>query len=196
MKRAFLFLFASCLLAAPSLFAQAVKGDHFEAGIFADYFGLQRTTPNINFIGLGGRAAFNLRPNWQLEGEMNYDFKRNFTSTFSDGINSQLVSTRLRNLHALFGPKYDFGSGAVRLFVTGKVGFVNFGVSDQNAAAGFRGSLDSVTTGNTRPAFYPGLGVEGFAGPFGVRLDAGDEVYFDNGTRHNIRVTFGPQIRF
>jgi len=200
MKRAMLLVLASFLFAAPSLspalFGQALGGDRFEGGIFTDYFGLQRTTPNINYIGLGARAAFNLRPNWQLEGEMNYDFKRNFTSTFSDGVNTQLVNTRLRNLHGLFGPKYDFGSGPVRFFVTGKTGFVNFSVSDQNAAAGFQGALGGVTSGNTRVAFYPGLGVEGFKGPIGLRLDAGDEMYFDGGVRHNMRVTFGPQLRF
>ncbi len=196
MKRAVFIALASCLSASSSLFGQALGGDRFEGGIFADYFGLQRTTPNINYIGLGARAAFNLRPNWQLEGEMNYDFKRNFTSTFSNGVTTQLVNTRLRNLHGLFGPKYDFGSGPVRVFITGKTGFVNFSVSDQNAAAGFQGALGSVTSGNTRVAFYPGLGVEGFTGPFGLRLDAGDEMYFDGGVRHNMRVTFGPQLRF
>ena len=62
MKRAVMLALASCLLAAPSLspalFAQALGGDRFEAGIFTDYFGLQRTTPNINYLGLGARAAF------------------------------------------------------------------------------------------------------------------------------------------
>src|SRR5258708_26412466 len=112
MKRAVLFVLASCLLAAPSLFGQAIQGDRFEGGIFAYYFGLQRTTPNINFIGLCARAAFNLRPNCQLEGEMNYDFKRNFTSSFTDCVNPQLGYTRSRNLHGLFGSKHAFGSGA------------------------------------------------------------------------------------
>ena len=189
-------LVMTCLMTVQSLFAQALAGDRFEGGVFTDYFGLQRTTPNINYFGLGARAAFNLRPNWQLEAEMNYDFRRNFTSTFTNGVTTQLVNTRLRNLHALFGPKYDFGSGPVRFFVTGKTGFVNFSVSDQNAAAGFTGALGGVTSGNTRPAFYPGLGVEAFKGPLGLRLDAGDEMYFDGGVRHNVRVTFGPQLRF
>jgi hypothetical protein len=53
-----------------------------------------------------------------------------------------------------------------------------------------------VTTGNTSAAIYPGLGVEGFAGPIGLRLEAGDEIYFKNGTHNNVRVTFGPTIRF
>jgi len=53
---------------------------------------------------------------------MAYDFKRNFTSTFSDGINTQLVNTRLRPLTALFGPKFQARtSGPFRAFVTGKL---------------------------------------------------------------------------
>jgi hypothetical protein len=43
---------------------------------------------------------------------------------------------------------------------------------------------------------YPGAGVEGFWGPIGLRLEAGDEIYFDNGTRNNLKVTFGPTFRF
>ena len=196
MKRVLFFVIASCLTAAPSLFGQALNGDRFEGGVFTDYFGLQRTTPNTNYFGLGARAAFNVSPSWQLEGEMSYDFKKNFTSTFSNGVTTQLVNTRLRNLHALFGPKYSFGTGAVRAFVTGKTGFINFSVSDQNAPAGFKGALGGVTSGNTRVAFYPGVGVEGFKGPFGLRLEVGDEMYLDSGVRHNMRVTFGPQLRF
>ena len=198
MKRSALFLSLMCILSARSLFAQGLGGggDHVEVGVFTDYFGLQRTTPNTNYFGLGGRAGVNLRPNIQLEGEMSYDFKKNFTSVFSNGINTQLVDTRLRNLHALFGPKFDTNVGPVRAFFTAKTGFVNFSVSDQNAAAGFKGALGSVTDGNTRFALYPGIGVEGFLGHLGLRLEGGDEMYFDGGVRHNVRVTFGPQLRF
>ena len=56
--------------------------------------------------------------------------------------------------------------------------------------------MSDVTTGNTAAAIYPGLGVEGFFGPIGLRADVGDEIYFKNGTRNNLRVTFGPTIRF
>jgi len=82
------------------------------------------------------------------------------------------------------------------LFGTFKAGLINFSVSDQNATSGFKGSLSDVTTGNTAAAIYPGLGVEGFFGPIGLRADVGDEIYFKNGTRNNLRVTFGPTIRF
>jgi hypothetical protein len=38
--------------------------------------------------------------------------------------------------------------------------------------------------------------VEAYIGPVGLRLDVGDEMYFAGGTHHNLRISFGPQIRF
>jgi hypothetical protein len=185
-------LFAITAILLPAL---ASAQDHGEVGVFVDYFRLDRTTPDINFVGVGGRAAFNIRPTVALEAEMAYDFERNFTSTFSNGVSTQFVDTHLRPLHALFGPKFQT-PGAFKAFVTGKVGFINFSTSNQNAPAGFQGALGGVTSGDTRFALYPGGGVEGFWGPFGLRLEVGDEIYFDDGARNNLRVTFGPQIRF
>jgi hypothetical protein len=180
---------------SPALMAQSDDYNHVEVGAFVNYFNLSRTSPNINFVGLGGRAAFNVSPHTQVEAEMAYDFERNFTSTFSNGVTTQVVRTRLRNLHALFGPKFQ-SSGPFRVYGTFKVGFINFSVSDQNAIAGFRGALGAVTDGDTKAAIYPGGGVEGFWGPFGLRLEVGDEIYFDDGAQNNLRVTFGPQFRF
>lgn len=187
------------LLAPSSLIAQDSPSteNHVEIGVFADYFRLSATDPDINFVGVGGRAGFNVHPNIQLEAEMAYDFRRNFTSTFSNGINTQFVTTSLRPLTALFGPKFQAGtSGPVRVYVTGKLGFVNFSTSSQNVPNGFTGSLNAVTTGDTRFALYPGAGIEGFIGPIGLRAEIGDEIYFDNGTQNNLRVTFGPTFRF
>jgi hypothetical protein len=100
-------------------------------------------------------------------------------------------------LSGLFGPKFQAGSsGPVRLFVTGKVGFVNFSSTNQGATSGFTSAVNDITTGNTRVALYPGTGIEGFWGPIGLRLDAGDEIYFSNGARNNLKVEFGPVIRF
>ena len=176
----------------PSL---AAAQDHVEVGAFADYYRLGITNPQINFIGLGGRVEFNVRPTVGIEAEMAYDFKRNFTSTFSDGVTTSFVTTRLRPLHALFGPKFQT-RGPFKAFVTGKVGFVSFSTTNASPGSGFIGSLGAVENGNTKFALYPGGGVEGFWGPIGLRLDVGDEIYFDNGARNNLRVTFGPQFRF
>ena len=196
MKRITLFAVLGFCFAVPSLLmAQSSDYDRAEVGVFFDYFRLSRVDPNINFIGLGGRAAFNVNPNVQLEAEMAYDFKRNFTTTFSNGITTQFVVVSLRPLTALFGPKFQT-PGPFRAFVTGKVGFVNFSTTNQGAAAGFTSGLGSVTSGDTRFALYPGGGVEGFWGPIGLRLEVGDNIYFDDGARNNLRVTFGPQFRF
>jgi hypothetical protein len=170
--------------------------DHVEVGAFADYFNLSRTSPHINYAGLGGRVGFNVHRNVQIEAEMSYDFERNFTSVFSDGVDTQFVRSHVRSLHGLFGPKFQTNSGPFRAFGTFKAGFVNFSTSNENVPDGFVGALGSVTSGNTRPAIYPGVGVEGFWGPFGLRLDGGDEIYFDRGARNNLKVTFGPVLRF
>jgi hypothetical protein len=195
MRRFIFLLVLGCGFVFPSAM-MAQTSDHVEVGVFADYLNFSATDPHINFVGVGGRAAFNVHPNVQLEAEMSYDFKRNFTSTFSNGATTQFVNTNLRPLTALFGPKFQTSSGPFRAYVTGKVGFVNFSVSDQNAPAGFVGALGGIQTGDTSFAMYPGAGVEGFWGPIGLRLEAGDEIYFDNGTHNNFKVTFGPAFRF
>ncbi len=196
MKHLTLITVVLALFSAPRLLGQSSSGDHVEIGAFADYLNLSRTTPHINFVGVGGRAAFNVHRNVQIEAEMSYDFARNFTSSFSNGVTTQFVQTKLRPLQAMFGPKFETNAGPLRAFGTFKVGFVNFSTSNQNAPSGFTGALNGVTAGGTRPAIYPGLGVEGFWGPFGLRLDGGDEIYFDNGTRNNLKITFGPVLRF
>ncbi len=48
----------------------------------------------------------------------------------------------------------------------------------------------------TYGTLYPGGGIEGHIGPIGLRLDVGDEIYFNNGTHNNLRASFGPYIRF
>jgi hypothetical protein len=169
--------------------------DHVEVGAFADYFRFGDASPVRNFIGLGGRAAVNIRPSIQLEAEMAYDFKRNYTSTFSDGATTELVNTHFRTLHGFFGPKFQTGSGPFRVFVTGKVGFDNFSISNDNATAGFVNTV-GLTNGATVFAVYPAGGFEAFAGPIGLRAEIGDDIYFNGGAHNNLRVTFGPQFRF
>ena len=185
----------ACFVSPCWLLAQD-SGNHVEIGAFADYFRLDRTTPDINFVGLGGRVGFNLNSWVQLEAEMAYDFHRNYTSTYDNGINSNLVSSRTHVLHGLFGPKFQTGSVPVRFFATGKVGMISFSTSNQNAPEGFQNALGAVGNGDLQFAVYPAIGLEGFAGPIGLRLEAGDDIYFDNGARNNLRVTFGPVFRF
>jgi hypothetical protein len=194
MKRCLGLLITSLFFAVPALMAQS--SDHVEVGAFVDYFRLNSdAAPVRNYFGVGGRAAFNFNPNVQLEAEMAYDFKRNYTTTFPNGVNSTTVTSSLRTLHGFFGPKLQTGSGAFRIFVTGKVGFDNFSVSNQNAPNGFVNAV-GLTNGATYFAVYPGGGVEAFAGPIGLRAEIGDDIYFNGGAHNNMRITFGPQLRF
>src|SRR5215470_12921952 len=183
------FLFLSL---APALFAQS--SDHVEVGAFVDYFRLDDASPTRNFVGIGGRAAFAVRPSIQIEAEMAYDFKRNYNRTFTNGVTSQLVNTDFRTLHGFFGPKFQTGSGPVRLFVTGKVGFDNFDITNQGVPTGFTSAV-GLTNNATYFALYPGGGIEAFAGPIGVRAEVGDNIFFNNGVHNNLRVSFGPQFR-
>jgi hypothetical protein len=192
MKRGSILALLALCMATPSLMAQ----DHVEVGVFADYFNLSRTSPHINYVGVGGRAAFNVHSNVQIEAEMAYDFRRNFTTTFSDGITTQFVSVSVRPLHALFGPKIQTSGGPVRFFGTFKAGLINFSASNLNVISGFQSAISDVTVGNTSAAIMPAVGLEGFIGPIGLRADVGDEIYFNNGTHNNLRITFGPTFRF
>ena len=194
MKRYLGFAISLLLFAAPCLLAQD-DSDHIEVGVFAEYFRMTDVTPTQNFVGLGGRAAVNVHPSIQLEAEMGYDFKRSFAQTFTNGVSTELVNTQLRTLHGFFGPKFQTGSGPFRIFVTGKVGFENFSVTNNNATTGFTNSV-GLSSGTTRFAVYPGGGIEGFAGPIGVRAEIGDDIYFLNGAHNNLRISLGPQFRF
>lgn len=179
--------------------------NHAEIGVYADYFRFAPASgTTANYVGTGGRFGFNVNPNVALEAEMNYDFARNFTttSTTNNGTTTTttFVTTGVRPITGLFGPKFQFGtSGNFRAFLTGKVGFIDFSTtSNSNVVSGqqFSNSIAGVGNGGTHLAMYPGGGFEGFWGPVGIRLEAGDEIYLNNGTYNNLRVTLGPTIRF
>lgn len=181
----------AAIIVAPAAHAQ----NHAEVGAFVDYFKLQET--GTNYVGVGGRAAFNVARPLQIEAEISYDFGRAFAETFNNG--TGVISTQNSNikvLHGLFGPKLQT-TGPVRVFVTAKGGFINFRFDNSaNSFAGFTSSIQNLRDDNVSGVFYPGGGIEAFLGPFGMRLEAGDEIYFANGAHHNWRVTLGPQIRF
>jgi hypothetical protein len=198
MKRILWFAALAICLSVPSL-VLAQEDDtynHGEIGIFADYFNFARNHPHTNFVGVGARAGFNVGRYSQIEAEMSYDFRRNVTNTINNGISTTFAPTSLRPLHGLFGPKFNTNVGPARAFFTFKVGFVNFSQSNQSVANGFSNSVGNITSGNTRPAIYPGVGLEGFWGPIGLRFDVGDDIYFDKGARNNLKMTFGPAFRF
>ena len=71
-----------------------------------------------------------------------------------------------------------------------------FGLLANAALADDVPKLDFNKSCRTDVAAYPGGGLEFFAGPLGIRLEAGDEIYVNNKAYNNLRVTFGPTLRF
>lgn len=173
--------------------------NHGELGVYADYLRFAPFKNSDNYVGVGGRVAFNMNTNVALEAEMNYDFARNYTSTSNNGATTTFVTTSVRPLSGFFGPKFQFGtSQPFRAFVDGKIGFIDFSTNNSGVVSGgtFAGAVSNVGNGGTHLAFFPGGGIEGFIGPIGLRLDVGDEIYLNNGTHNNLRATFGPTLRF
>ena len=176
------------LVSAPTLFAQ----DHGEIGVFGDTF----RTSSVNLYGVGGRLSLNVHPNVALELEGNYDFAQSNTQNFTDiSGNTRAFRSDLRATHGLFGPKFQLGTkSGVRAFLFAKGGFVRFGITPGPVTFGtFPTQLENT---DLNGVFYPGGGIEFFLGPIGIRADAGDEIYFDRGANNNLKVTFGPTIRF
>jgi hypothetical protein len=168
-----------------------------QVSVYVDYFRLSQTSSN--FAGLGGRLSSSAKHRLQLEGEINYDFNQVFTEGFTNTGTGTVTLQRsnLRILHGLIGPKFEAGHGIVRPFLTLKGGFVNFRLDPRPATFNtFLSSVDNLRSRDLSAVLYPGAGFEAHLGPVGLRLDAGDEIYFSNGTHHNVRVAFGPVLRF
>jgi hypothetical protein len=196
MKRfAFLLLLTGWLVPV----AAAQETEHVQAGIFADYLRVGQT--DANFAGLGARLGIVAYRNLKLEGEMGYEFDQAFTERFTDSTTGTVTVTRsgMRIIHGEFGPKVNLGLERwnIHPFLTLKGGFIDFRINHEPATIGtFFSSVDTLRRKNVNGVLYPGGGLEGHLGPIGVRLDVGDEIYFNHGTNHNLRVAFGPYIRF
>jgi hypothetical protein len=200
MKRVSIFILAAAAmsLVVPGASAQAYfHDDHVQAGIYGEYFRWDQTSTNLT--GLGGRLSFNVSPRVQLEAEMGYDFEQAFTEGFKNTSTGTvtLVRTNSRKIDGLFGPKFLTNRGPVRLFLTVKGGGISFHFDPRPATfQTFASTVDNLRAGDVNGVLYPGGGIEAFLGPFGLRLDVGDEIYFASGAHHNLRLTFGPTIRF
>jgi len=187
---------ALCLgVLAPAASAQSTDDrNHGNFGVYFDYFRLQFA--QLNLFGVGGRVGFNVHPAVAFEAEMSYDFERSTSETITGVTGSTTFRSNLRLIHGLFGPKIQSTRGPVRAFVVLKGGLLNFGVSGPVTAGAFADQIGTIRDGDTNGVFYPGRGIEFNAGTFGIRLEAGDEMYWDNGVNHNFKFMGGPQIRF
>lgn len=191
MKRVALLLFLAGWL-VPLAKAQ----DQFQVGAYGDYFRVTQTSTNM--AGLGGRVGYKMFPYVMFEGEVSYDFDQGFiehcTSVSCLGL---VANSNLKVLHGLAGVKFIGSRHAIRPFITVKGGFINFQLNPKPATfGGFTSSIQNLRSNNVSAVLYPALGVEGHLGPLGLRLEAGDEMYFAGGAHHNVRVAFGPFFRF
>ncbi len=74
---------------------------------------------------------------------------------------------------------------------------MDFRLDPRPATVGtFTSSVTDLRARNVNGVLYPGGGLDAHLGPIGLRLDVGDEIYFNSGAHHNLRVAFGPMIRF
>jgi len=169
-----------------------------EAGIFLDTLSISQTSTN-NF-GLGARFGYRVHHDVMLEGELAYDYGINFDEAYRNittGNITAIERTSIGVTHGLFGPTLERGAGHFHPFVTVKAGFIDFRLSpsllpQSNLASVILG----LRTSNVNAALYPAAGVSATIGPLGLRLEAGDEIYFNSGAHHNLRITFGPTLRF
>ena len=194
MRKTGLGLLIFFLLGAPPLFAQK----HVEAGVFLDYLDVSQTTTNN--IGLGARFGYRVHHDVMLEGELAYDYGINFGESYRNVVSGNIAAienTSVGVTHGLFGPKLQPAGGGFRPFITLKGGFMDFRLSPgllplSNAVS----TLLGLRTSNLNAALYPAAGVEAAIGPVGLRLEVGDEVYFNYGAHNNLRLTLGPIVRF
>jgi hypothetical protein len=170
--------------------------DQFQVGAYGDYFRISQTSTNM--AGLGGRVGYKMFPFVMLEGELSYDFDQGFTEhCVNTGCTVTAANSNLKVLHGLAGPKFIGSHHAIRPFLTVKGGFINFQLNPKPVTFGqFTSSVQNLRSNNVSAVLYPALGAEGHLGPIGLRLEAGDEMYFAGTTHHNVRVAFGPFLRF
>jgi hypothetical protein len=193
MRKLTLIVFTALILGTSSSFAQKV-----EAGIFLDYLSVSQTSTN-NF-GLGARFGYRVHRDVMLEGELAYDYGINFNEAYVNIANGNIAAierTSIGVTHGLFGPKLQPSGGGFRPFATLKAGFVDFRLSPSLLPySDVASAVFGLRTSNLNAAIYPAAGIEATLGPVGLRLEAGDEIYFNHGSHNNLRITFGPILRF
>ena len=187
---------AALLLCENWCLAHAQK--RVEAGLLLDYLGVSQTQTN-NF-GVGGRLGYRVHHNVMVEGELAYDYGVNFQEVYSNIANGNVTAiehTSIGVTQGLFGPKLQPAHGHLRPFVTLKGGFIDFRLSPSLIPySSVVSTVLGIRTSNLNAALYPAGGAEATLGPLGLRLELGDLIYFNGGEHNNLRITFGPILRF
>ncbi len=169
-----------------------------EVGIFVDSLKISQTSTDN--LGLGARLGFRVHQNVMFEGELAYDYGLNFDEAYRNVITGDITAIKRTSIgvtHGLFGPTLIRGEGHLHPFATLKAGFIDFRLSTSLLPyVDIVSPILNLRTSNLNAALYPGAGIEATLGPVGLRLEAGDEIYFNQGAHNNLRITFGPIIRF
>jgi hypothetical protein len=190
------FTVAALLLCENWSLAHAQK--RVEAGLLLDYLGVSQTQTN-NF-GVGGRLGYRVHHNVMVEGELAYDYGVNFQDVYSNIANGNVTAieqTSIGVTQGLFGPKLQPAHGHFRPFVTLKGGFIDFRLSPSLIPnSSVVSTVLGIRTSNLNAALYPAGGAEATLGPLGLRLELGDLIYFNDGEHNNLRIVFGPILRF
>ena|SRR3974390_3502874 len=99
--------------------------------------------------------------------------------------------TDTRALHGELGPKVELGHDKFHPFLFMKGGFADFQLSGAPATVGtFLSSVDNLRANHVSGVLYRGGGFQGRIGLVGLRLDVGDEIYFNHGMHNNLRVVW------
>jgi hypothetical protein len=169
-----------------------------EIGVFLDSLSISQT--NTDNIGIGARAGYRIRRSVMLEGELAYDYGINFDEAYRNittGDITAIQKTSIGVTEGFFGPMLRPSRGHFRPFVTLKGGFVDFRLSPSLLPySSVASTVLGLRTSSLNGAIYPAGGAEASLGPVGLRLEFGDALYFNDGAHNNLRITFGPVIRF
>lgn len=169
-----------------------------EAGLFVEYLGISQTSTD-NF-GLGGRFGYRIHRIGILEGELAYDYGVNFKDVYRNIANGNvraIETTSIGVTDGFLGPMFQASHGHFRPFATLKGGFVDFRLSPSLIPySNVVSTVLGIRNSSLSAALYPGAGAEASLGPVGLRLEFGDAIYFNHGAHNNLRITFGPIVRF
>ncbi len=170
----------------------------FQAAVLLDEVSISET--NTNNIGAGARFGYRIHPGVMLEGELTYSYGINFRELYRDvrtGNIAAIQQTSVGVSDGLFGPMLQPAHGHFRPFVTLKGGYIDFRLSPSLLPySGVVSTILGLRTSNVNAVLYPGGGAEATLGPLGLRLELGDSIYFNDGAHNNLRITFGPTLRF
>jgi hypothetical protein len=183
-----------CLALVPCVKAQ--EEGNMQVGAFGDYYRAGAT--GTNMFGLGGRFGMGVKDNLMIEGEAAYDFSRTFNNSFTESSGGVFfINSNVSTLHALVGPRLTIGNRRLRPFVELKAGLIDYMFG--SLASGFTSyskQVANLRNDNINGALLAGGGLEGRVGRVNMRLDVGDEMYFNAGAHSGLKVMVGPYITF